>query len=117
MKASDLIFTASFLFAAVSTAAPTEPLQILQQRNIESLDALGTAVSEKSAHEKRARITIEDCLKGVPNKYALVMIAAARARKLVASATEQAKFEKEKHIQITQQDLQDLRSEIKKCQA
>jgi hypothetical protein len=43
------------------------------------------------------------------------MITEARARKLLASTTEQEKLEKEKHIQITQQDLQELQAELQKC--
>ncbi len=30
-----------------------------------------------------ARITVEDCLKNIPNKFELVMLAAKRARQLI----------------------------------
>ena len=117
MQASNLIFIAAFLFAAVSTAASIETLQVLQERKIESLGSLDTKISERSPDEKRGSIAIEDCLKGIPDRFALVMITAARARKLLASTTEQKKLEKEKHIQITQQDLQELQAELQKCWA
>lgn len=35
-----------------------------------------------------ARITVEDCLKQIPNRFELVMIAAKRARQLVLTGTD-----------------------------
>jgi len=33
-----------------------------------------------------ARITVEDCLKNIPNKFELVLLAAKRARQLIKGA-------------------------------
>jgi len=35
-----------------------------------------------------ARITVEDCLKNVPNRFSLVILASKRARKLALTSTD-----------------------------
>jgi DNA-directed RNA polymerase subunit omega len=41
------------------------------------------AKRKKGGREKMARISVEDCLKNVPNRFALVLLAAARTKQLL----------------------------------
>ncbi len=40
-----------------------------------------------------ARITVEDCLENVPNRFALVLLAAARTKQLLKGSTPRVKAE------------------------
>lgn len=52
-----------------------------------------------------ARITIEDCLEKVPNKYALVVIAAKRAKQLYKGAKPSIDNTENKNIVLTLREI------------
>ena len=43
-----------------------------------------------------ARVTVEDCLENVTNRFALVMVAAKRTKQLVSGATPQVESPRDK---------------------
>ncbi len=43
-----------------------------------------------------ARVTVEDCLENVTNRFALVMVAAKRTKQLVSGATPQVESARDK---------------------
>lgn len=45
-----------------------------------------------------ARITVEDCLERVPNRFELVMLVAKRAKQLLKGATATVESEDNKHV-------------------
>ncbi len=48
--------------------------------------AMAPAHSSAKGFAKMARVTVEDCLEKVPNRFALVVLAAERARQLARGA-------------------------------
>ncbi len=43
-----------------------------------------------------ARITVDDCLKQIPNRFQLTLVATTRARQLATGADQQVKSDKDK---------------------
>lgn len=52
-----------------------------------------------------ARITVEDCLDHVPNRFELVLIAAKRARQLLNGAEPKIKTNEDKHTVIALREI------------
>ena len=52
-----------------------------------------------------ARITVEDCLEKVPNRFSLVLLAAQRARQLINGAQPLIKAEKNKPLVIALREI------------
>ncbi|WP_374340912.1 DNA-directed RNA polymerase subunit omega [Methyloversatilis sp.] len=52
-----------------------------------------------------ARITVEDCLKRIPNRFQLTLVATYRARQLSAGSTPQVDGEKDKPTVIALREI------------
>ncbi len=52
-----------------------------------------------------ARITVEDCLEKVPNRFSLVLLAAQRARQLINGAQPLVKADKNKPLVIALREI------------
>ncbi len=52
-----------------------------------------------------ARITVEDCLKRIPNRFQLTLAATYRARQLAAGSTPQVDGEKDKPTVIALREI------------
>jgi len=52
-----------------------------------------------------ARITVDDCLKRIPNRFVLTLAATYRARQLGAGATPQVEPNKDKHTVIALREI------------
>jgi len=52
-----------------------------------------------------ARITVDDCLKRIPNRFQLTLAATYRARQLGAGATPQVEANRDKHTVIALREI------------
>ncbi|HEY9192009.1 MAG TPA: DNA-directed RNA polymerase subunit omega [Methyloversatilis sp.] len=52
-----------------------------------------------------ARITVEDCLKRIPNRFQLTLAATYRARQLAAGSTPQVECEKDKPTVVALREI------------
>lgn len=52
-----------------------------------------------------ARITVEDCLKRIPNRFQLTLAATYRARQLAAGSTPQVEGEKDKPTVVALREI------------
>jgi DNA-directed RNA polymerase subunit omega len=52
-----------------------------------------------------ARITVEDCLKRIPNRFQLTLVATYRARQLSAGSTPQVDGEKDKPTVVALREI------------
>ena len=56
-----------------------------------------------------ARVTVEDCIEEIPNRFELVMLAAQRARQLSGGATPEVSRDNDKNSVIALRELADRR--------
>lgn len=63
-----------------------------------------------------ARVTVEDCVLRIPNRFELVMLAAQRARKLGAGATLTVDRDNDKNAVVALREIADARVDLKELE-
>ena len=52
-----------------------------------------------------ARISVDDCLKNIPNRFQLTLVATYRARQITLGSTPQVQFDKDKPTVIALREI------------
>ena len=62
-----------------------------------------------------ARVTVEDCIEEIPNRFELVILAAQRARQLAGGITPEVSRDNDKNSVISLRELAGQRVDKKSC--